>query len=151
VFFRPKFGLKNPTVRQSPRLKIYGKTLFFICIFDKANVFLDVSAMTGLYTCSTLLCLSIFLMVVHQVELENKPIYFWAFWASAIFIPVIVSFKKYHEPNQEPKASFIFQESFLFDFHKYQFLQCLFHCKVLLEVRVYLEVCSQIFCSDPRL
>eukprot|EP00026_Physarum_polycephalum_P010274 Phypoly_transcript_10431.p1 GENE.Phypoly_transcript_10431~~Phypoly_transcript_10431.p1 ORF type:complete len:384 (+),score=9.32 Phypoly_transcript_10431:88-1239(+) len=60
-------------------------------ILCRFNVFLDISSMSGQYTCSTLLCLSIFLMVVKQVELENKPIFFWSFLVSAISIPIAVA------------------------------------------------------------
>eukprot|EP00026_Physarum_polycephalum_P008867 Phypoly_transcript_08970.p1 GENE.Phypoly_transcript_08970~~Phypoly_transcript_08970.p1 ORF type:complete len:356 (+),score=5.94 Phypoly_transcript_08970:86-1153(+) len=60
----------------------------FLCRF---NVYLDVSSLTGQYVCTTLLCVSIFLMVVRRVELEDKPIYFWVFLSSAIFIPILVS------------------------------------------------------------
>eukprot|EP00026_Physarum_polycephalum_P010559 Phypoly_transcript_10725.p1 GENE.Phypoly_transcript_10725~~Phypoly_transcript_10725.p1 ORF type:complete len:360 (+),score=30.94 Phypoly_transcript_10725:96-1175(+) len=59
-----------------------------ICRF---NTFLDLSSVTGQYTCSALLCISIFLMVVHQIELEKKKGYYLAFWSIAALVPFILS------------------------------------------------------------
>eukprot|EP00026_Physarum_polycephalum_P008382 Phypoly_transcript_08464.p1 GENE.Phypoly_transcript_08464~~Phypoly_transcript_08464.p1 ORF type:complete len:197 (+),score=11.00 Phypoly_transcript_08464:473-1063(+) len=72
----------------------------FFVFFDTTHIFLDTSAITGQYTCSTLLCLSIYLMVVKHIELENNMCYYWAFWSSAIFIPILFFIPAMLAPTQ---------------------------------------------------
>lgn len=58
--------------------------------FDVINVFFHISLMTGQTLTTTLICLSLFLIVVIHVDIETKRFHF-LFLITAIVVPIFVS------------------------------------------------------------
>eukprot|EP00026_Physarum_polycephalum_P007788 Phypoly_transcript_07855.p1 GENE.Phypoly_transcript_07855~~Phypoly_transcript_07855.p1 ORF type:complete len:367 (+),score=23.69 Phypoly_transcript_07855:163-1263(+) len=78
-------------IRWESRAPWHATVLKYSSISCRIFVFVDITAMTGQYICTTLLCLSLFLMIVRKVDLENKILYFWLFLGAATFPPILLA------------------------------------------------------------